>query len=331
MDTTAGRLSKDVIRARYSQRRSEPNVESRRDNFMYFSRMPTVKLGASTIIHADTIICTDSIDCLSFRRDESTGQFLMNMRIFDRESKRICEITENTWLSEYKPWDFQFSGKIITFRAGPRKIIFKAALDSENCFVEITHLDMTLENSRVRIESGNIIASRDSFDGSRTVEVGTRFSGMACRAAIFLDNRQDVPNFVSEIRGFSKSFGGITIGRRANCHIQYFSVKTRGIYKTFRDINKGAKDPREAYIQGQLVKLTLHFPFWDEDEYYLNGVKLSQSPHSVDDVGYCEDGGPIEIFLIGAPDAALFSEDNGLLGYSVEHLARPPLRPHSFL
>lgn len=331
MDATAGRLSKDVIRNRYMQRRSEPNVESRRENFMYFSRMPTVKIGASEIIHADTVICTDSLDCLSFHRDEGSGQFLMNMRIFDRESQKVCEITENTWLSEYLPWDFQFAGKVITFRAGPGRIIFRAILDSENCCVEITHLDMILENSRVRIENGDTIVTRESFDGTRAVEIGVRFVRMAGRAAIFLDNRQDVPGLVSVIPIIHQSFGGITIGRGATVCLQKVTVRTHGIYGLSNDINRDARSPMQAYVQGQLAWITVHFPFWDETEYYLNGVKLSNPPISVDDAGYCEDGGAMEIFLVGAPDAALFSKENGLIGYSVEELARPPLRPSGFL
>lgn len=329
-DTTAGRLSKATIKARYADRKAEDKAKSRKENFLFFDRMPTVKLGESTITYADTIICTDKIDCLSFRRDEDTGTFLVNMTIFDSDGEEVFRISENTWTSSYDPWDFEFKGKVITFRSKPRSIAFQASLDSENGLVEITHLDMTLDRSHVRIEDGLVVATRWSNDGTRAVEISVKFE-MAGHAAIFLDNREDVPLFASEIPILHRSFGGITIGRGAGAYVQYFSVRTHGIIGSAPTQNASQDGPAEAFVQGTLLTRHVKFPYWSEKEFILNGVSLEDPPYSVDDIGVDEHGGHIELFHVGRRDAFKFSKENGLIANSEEELETPPKRPHRFM
>ena len=330
-ETTAGRLSKEVIKTRYAARKAEKRAESRKENFIFFDRMPTVKLGHSTVKYADTIICTDTTDCLSFRRDQETGTFLINMAIFDVEGKEVFRISENTWTSTYEPWDFEFKGKVITFSCKPRGIIFQAVLDSSANIVEITHLDMILDRSRVRIENGTVLATRWSIDRTRAIEVGVKFFDMAGRAAVFLDNREDVPYRASNIPVLHGAFGGITIGRGASVLLESYSIRVHGIIGETPPTQSSQKGPREAYVQGMLTIRNVKFPFWSEKEYILNGVILEDEPHSVDDIGFDEHGGSIELFHIGARDAKKFDASNGLVATTKDQLLSPPKRPHSFL
>lgn len=330
-DTTAGRLSKEVVLSLYHARQDETAVQSTKSNFMYFSKMPQIRLGESSVVSADTVVCTDEIDCLSVQVDPQTGLLLINMRVFDKEGQQVCEIVENTWSSDYQPWDFEYAGKVATFRSRAGRIIFRAEFDSENAVVHITHLNMALENSFLRIENGDIVAGRNSRDGKRTAEIKVRFHGLAARAAIFLDNRQDVPPVVSSIPVLHNSYCGITIGRGGNCCIQRFELNSRGVLHTPADQAAETVGPKEAYVRGQLAIVTIAYPFWEEKEYYLNGIKLSNPPYSVDDDEECELGGKTEIFHLGAPDAGRFDKATGLIGHSEAELERPPKRPHRFL
>jgi hypothetical protein len=330
LDTTAGRLSKEAIRRCYEARRAETRVESRKDNAFIFDRMPTVKLGESIIRQADTIICTDQIDCLSFERDEESGMFQINMRIFDHKGERMLEIANNTWVSEYAPWDFEVIGKTITFRSGPGQILFRAKLDAEDNTVEITHLDMAFENSRVRLENGRIVVSRISIDGSRQVWLAIVFEMLGCKAAVFMDNRVDVPKFHGGIPLLNNPFCGITFGRLGNGYIKIFSMGGKGIRPSTPRKEIHNPRPREAYVKGQLLIRTIDFPFWSEHEFYLNGVLLSDRPFSVDDYGECELGGSIELFHLGSNDAFKFRAKNGLIANSEAELIQPPARPHQF-
>ena len=330
-DTTAGRLSKAVIKARYAVRREENRTESGKENFFFFDRMPSVKLGDSTISNADTIICTDKIDCLSFRRDEETGTFLINMAIFDSDGKEVFRIIENTWASTYKPWDFEFKGKVLIFRWCPSKIVFRAVLDSEASTVEVTHLDMTLDRSRVRIENGSVVATRWSKDGTRSVEISMKFKNMAARAAVFVDNREDVPQRASDIPVLHEAFAGITFGRGAAVALQGYSITLKGIVGQAPSVHPSKSGPPEAFVQGALLTRHVNFPFWSEKEYFLNGVKLEDPPYSVDDAGLDEYGGCIELFHVGSRDAYKFHESNGLLANTEDELSGPVKRPHRFL
>lgn len=331
-DTTAGRLSKKVIADRYRDRRNEDHVESTRDNVLFFDRMPLVKVGKSTVRQADTIICTDEIDCLSFSIDRETGTFLINMAIFDEEGQCILKITNNTWSSEYAPWDFECSGKVVTFRSAPGKILFRAILDGENNRVEITHLNMTLNMSNVRIENDDIIATRISKDGTRAVEIGVQFFDLAGKCAVFLDNREDIPHLISHLPILHSSFGGITIGRSSSLCLAKFFVRTNGV----DHISAGKKPSKsrltQAYVLGRSDIKTITFPFWSEKEYYLNTVKLEQPPISVDDDYEDPNSGTKgELFLIGGQDAWKFTKKNGLIAHAESDLPRPPKRPHRFL
>lgn len=330
-DTTAGRLSKTVIKARYAARKIEDQAESRKENFLFFDRMPTVKLGESTIKHADTIICTDEIDCLSFRRDEETSTFLINIAIFDVEGKEVFKIFENSWASTYRPWDFEFKGKVITFLSKPGSIIFRAILDSKANTVEITHLDMTLDKSRVRVENGAVVATRWSRDRTRAVEASIKFTDMAGRAAVFLDNREDVPRRAGNIPVLHGSFGGITFGRGASACIQHFSIRTHGIVGEAPASQPSQGGPREAFVEGALLTRHVKFPYWSEKEHILNGVSLEDPAHSVDDIGLDENGGSIELFHVGPRDAHKFYKSNGLVANAEGQLAKPPKRPHRYL
>jgi hypothetical protein len=330
MDTTAGRLSKAVINQRVNARKAEHQVESRKDNFLFFDQMPMVKLGNSIITRADTIICTDEVDCLSFSRDPETGTFLMNMVVFDLSGREIARISENTWTSSYRPWDFEFKGKVITFRSKPGSIIFRAVLNSGANMVEITHLDMTIGRSRVRLDDGLVVATRSSLDKTRVAEISAEFNLASTRAAVFLDNREDVPRYASTVSTLNKPFGGITLGRGANGLVYFFSAKLRGIGSIPPDPTPMRTGPREAFVEGMLLIRHVKFPFWTEKEYILNGVFLEGEPQSVDDVGRDEHGGKIELFHVGPQDAHKFDISNGLVANQESELAKPPKRPHRF-
>mgnify|MGYP000194528317 CR=1 FL=1 len=253
------------------------------------------------------------------------------MAVFDVDGNEVLRISENTWTSKYKPWDFEFKGKVITFRSEPGSIIFRAVLDTEANSVEITHLNMTLDRSRVRIENGAVVATRWSNNGTRAVEIGMKFADMAGRAAVFLDNREDVPRRASNIPVLHGSFGGITIGRGASMCLQSFSVSTHGIVGEAPTMHPSQGGPREAFVQGKLLIRHVNFPFWSEKEYMLNGVILEDPPYSVDDVGLDEHGACIELFHVGPRDAFKFDKSNGLVANTEGELTRPPKRPHRFL
>lgn len=128
----------------------------------------------------------------------------------------------------------------------------------------------------------------------------------------------------------NEPFCGITFGRKGGGVIKSFSIQLEGVLPTREKRGSKGPRPREAYVKGQLLAKTISFPFWTEQEFYLNGVLLSARPYSVDDYGECELGGSVELFHLGANDAFKFRGENGLIANSEAELTRPPARPHRF-
>jgi hypothetical protein len=330
-DTSGGRLSKATIAAKYAARQAETTVRSVKQHFMYFDEMPRIKLGDSLISYAETVLCTDTVDCLSLRREPSSGLLLLKMSMFDNKGEPLFEVEENTWSSEYKPWDFEYAGSTVTFRSAPGDIIFRAKLDAQNGVVEITHLNMRVGRSRVWLGGGKLHVARQSIDGSREVEFCAVFGDLNGKAAIFLDNREDVPMFAESIPLFHESFAGVTFARGGSVRVREWDVAIKGILPLPKKKRMGSSAPREAFVDGLLAVRTVQFPFWTEAEYYLNGILLASSPASVDDLGYDSDGAEISRYHLGPDDAFKFSTASGLIANREEDLPSAPKRPHRFL
>jgi hypothetical protein len=321
IDTTAGRLSKEVIRKLYENRQLEGEVESRKENFLFFSKMPKTYLGESTIERSDTVICTDSTNCLAFKRDPKTGTFLLDMHITDNHGRTILKVVENTWQSNYSPWDVEVSGASVTFRSGPGEICFRAEFNSTENFVRVTHLNMTIGRSNVSLSENLVVITRWSRNGSRHLSVGYQFIILDSKAAIFLDDRKDLPQEVEDFHIVSRPSYGISIARRGSLYIQQVAVLSGSGFSCPRALVSSQEDaPKQAYVKGTMVIQTVHFPFWTEDEFYINGIKVENRPTSVYDVGNCPLGGMIEVFHIVGPDASFFSINTGLISTTLEDL-----------
>lgn len=335
-DTTAGRLSKETIQRKYRERQKEPFVKSRRENFRFFETEPAVILGGSSIKSAKSIICTDAIDCLSYRYDSESGAFLINMQIFDAAGNLIFQVVENTWESSYDTWDIELSGKSVKFRSGKGNIIFGAEFDVSNSIVRISHLDMKIETARVFLDNGNVCVSRTSKDESRHFELRSTFNILGCIAAIFIDCRNDLPLELGLVPLVHDDVCGITIARgRVQALIRNLEIRQSGFsHMMTRSIDprydsvKGAPD--EAFVRGSLVIRHVKFPFWEEQEFYLNGIRLNGAFFSVHDLEECELGGKVEVFHIGKMDAYKFSHETGFLCNRKEELPFKVSRPHKF-
>jgi hypothetical protein len=322
---TKGRIPKEHVAEVYSSiRESEKtNRPSDQEFFVHYGKELVVKLGSCEFREFRSIINVDGIDVLSYKKCSETGAYTVTGTFYDQRGKELFRIVDNEWIGPLDVWDVEQVGRRLTIRNSPKGVIFEAIKNNENSLLSITKLDMHIPPFHVILEPGRFLVGQYRGDLSESVyfEIDGSFEHGSC--SLYLDSSRSSQLKPSEVKmvggkGAWIEGTGIWIGYGASrMLLRQIKVANNGCQFGVKPKNRKSINPKpdqNYFIVGSLEIRVIEHPLWTEEEYYVNGQKLSSKPFSWGIVGEVE-GRRLELFHISRSEPEDLAKNSGFIGF----------------
>lgn len=322
---TKQRVPKEHVAKVYSSLRESGKADRPSDQefFVHYGRELVVKLGSCEFREFRSVINIDGTDVLSYKKCSETGTYTVSGVFYDQRGTELFRIVDNEWIGPLDVWDVEQVGRRLTIRNSPRGVVFEAIKDNENSLLSITKLDMHFPPFHVVLEPGRFLVGQYGEGSSESVyfEIDGSFSHGSC--SLYLDSSRSSQLKPSEVKmvggkGAWIEGTGIWVGYGAGqMLLRQIKVANNGCQ--FGDKTKNIKsiDPKpdqNYFVVGSLEVRVVQHPIWTEEEYYLNGQKLSSKPFSWGAIG--EDGGKrVEVFHISRSEPEDLAKNSGFIGF----------------
>ncbi|MDG4717971.1 MULTISPECIES: hypothetical protein [Thalassospira] len=325
-DSTDGVLSKAIIQNAYEQiQKSNAPLAPNRHNFFNLTDHPTaiVEFGPTSFHGFQSIINIDGKDLLCFSKSENLDQFLnINAQFFDSSGQRLFSIKNNEWIGNHRSWDIDFVGRRLTIRRRLGDVIFSAEKLINSNTIRIEKIDMWIKPFHIYADKKQFKIGQINTNKKQYVYYGIHAQLHYGKCGVFLDSQSTNNLAVGQLKIYGGNAiitgTGINLGRGDG----YMIFKEMRIDKTpnvpiLIEPRPIKRKEHQIFVTGHLQIKKLQFSSWEEEEYYLDGMKLISKPSSW---GVITPNTNEELFHIAGSEQARLENLKGFVGYWADDL-----------
>lgn len=322
---TKGRIPKEHVSEKYSSIQNSSFVKRPSDQefFIHYGKELSVSLGSSEFKEFRSIINIDGVDVLSYQKSSETDAYSVSGIFYDQFGKELFRIVNNEWIGPIDVWDVEQVGCRLTIKSSPKRVVFEAIKDNDKSELSITKLDMYFPPFHVVIDSGRFLVGQygEDINESAYFEIDGTFNHGDC--ALYLDSKRSPQLKPSEVRmeggkGAWVEGTGIWIGYGSGQillrRIQFFNngceIGARNVIKKSIELSAD----QNYFVVGRLDVRFIEHPLWIEQEYSINGQKLTSKPFSWGKIDESH-GKSIELFHISRSEPEDLAINPGFIGF----------------
>jgi hypothetical protein len=322
---TKGRIPKEHISSKYSSIQSSSSVQRPSDQefFAHYGNSLTVRLGSSEFQEFRSIINIDGVDVLSYNKSSETGAYVVTGIFYDRLGKELFRIVENEWIGPIDAWDVEQVGRRLTIRSSPKNVVFEAMKDNDKSELNITRLDMFFAPFHVAIDSGSLLVGQYDENGNQSIYFAIDGIFRYGDCALYLDSNrvsQLKPSGMKMVGGKGAWIEGTGIWMgfgSSQALLHRIRIYNNGCEVVAKEAIKKSIEPsagQNYFVLGSLDIQVIEHPLWTEEEYSINGQKLTSKPFSWGKVDEY-DGKSIELFHITRSEPEDLAINSGFIGF----------------
>jgi hypothetical protein len=319
--------SKEQLVKYYEQLQSRtqgPPIKNN-DFFSGFEREVEIVLGKSSYINVKSIINVDGEDIFSFRRNNSEDVFEPQV-LFSGKFRRpngeiLFTIVDNEWQSPTDHWDLESKNGKITIFDSEKSVIFQAEKLPSRNVIKIERLDLWHSPFHITVKEGELFIGRVDIENSKHIYIGINETVNYGDCAVYLTSNN--LHFPLEFYGVRMRGGkgtelignGVYLGKgSSSSYLRGLSLFwSDNVVDKSQTSTQANRIPADAnyFIKGIVEERVIKFPLWNESEFWLNGQKLDDRPHS---------WGPInekweQLYYISRGESLDLSDNPGFVGF----------------
>jgi len=179
------------------------------------------------------------------------------------------------------------------------------------------------------VNNGDLIVGQHDLENNSHIYYGIEADFRFGKCGIYLDSSSKVRLAAGPIKFYGGatfiSGTGITLGRGGgSSRPRKISVSISENCPSLIEAVIPKRQSPQVFFVGTLVTKTVRYPDWEEKEFYLDGHRLQDKPHSWGVIVKMDGNLPTELFHISSSEKVNFEQMEGFVGYWADDVLKQP-------